>query len=474
MIGGTTMKVITTTYSLERFYKDFNKVIKQVLNGNREKAMVLPQLYFNIILVKYGECYKIAYGDESLRKLDFQLNKKQLLIVHCILCDNNDEMHNIIDRYRGRGRTMSEFIDDKVIEKIESEIEDDYSDDSLFNITSWGADLSFRELISMYEEGEMLKPELQRNYVWDKTEASRFIESILMGLPVPSIFLAQSGSNKLIVDGYQRIMTTYDYVRGIFSGDDKIFKLSNSLKINPRWRGKAFKELTPDEQRKVRSTTIHAIIFEQKHPKDGDTSLYQVFERINTSGRTLTAQEIRNCVYQGSINTMLFELNKYEKWRKLFGSNKIDSRMRDMEFILRFFVIKSPKVLNSDAVQISLKKELNEFMDRHKRDSIGEINKFKKEFISTIDSIYEKLGENAFRSYTNNKFITRFHPTIFDAVTVSFYKALKEGKQINQISQSQHTELLKNEEFKSVTTIRTTDVENINRRIELASEYLIG
>lgn len=71
---------------------------------------------------------------------------------------------------------------------FENNNEDDasYSDDSLFNITSWGADLSFREIISMYEEDELVKPELQRKYVWDRLEASRFIESLLMGLPVPS------------------------------------------------------------------------------------------------------------------------------------------------------------------------------------------------------------------------------------------------------------------------------------------------
>lgn len=74
-------------------------------------------------------------------------------------------------------------------EDIGEDVEDDYSDDSLFNISSWGADLSFREIISMYDEDELVKPELQRKYVWDRNEASRFIESLLMGLPVPSIFL---------------------------------------------------------------------------------------------------------------------------------------------------------------------------------------------------------------------------------------------------------------------------------------------
>ena len=72
------------------------------------------------------------------------------------------------------------------------EEQETYSDDSLFNITSFGTDLSFRELISMYDEGDLEKPELQRHYVWDKKEASRFIDSILLGLPVPSIFLAKT------------------------------------------------------------------------------------------------------------------------------------------------------------------------------------------------------------------------------------------------------------------------------------------
>ena len=117
-------------------------------------------------------------------------------------------LNEMIRRYRKMGAKEKDYI-----EEIQSEIDDDYSDDSLFNISSWGADLSFRELISMYEEDELVKPELQRKYVWDKVEASRFIESILLGLPVPSIFLAQSGSQKLIVDGYQRIMTVYDYMR---------------------------------------------------------------------------------------------------------------------------------------------------------------------------------------------------------------------------------------------------------------------
>jgi uncharacterized protein with ParB-like and HNH nuclease domain len=214
------------------------------------------------------------------------------------------------------------------IAEIKDEINDYYTNDDLYNINSYGADLSFRELITMYEEEELIKPELQRKYVWDKTEASRFIDSLLLGLPVPSIFLSNTrDSKKLIIDGYQRIMTVYDFVKGIWSKDNKVFKLSNSEKINTKWRNRAFIELTDSEQRKIKSTTIHAIVFEQKEPKDDDTSLYQIFERINTSGRTLMSQEIRNCIYQGPFNNLLIELNKNSKWRQLFGETKEDERM---------------------------------------------------------------------------------------------------------------------------------------------------
>lgn len=337
-----------------------------------------------------------------------------------------------------------------------------------------GADLSFRELISMYDDNELVKPELQRKYVLDKVEASRFVESVLLGLPVPSIFLAQSGSQKLIVDGYQRIMTVYDYVRGIFTTDGKVFKLSNSDKINSRWRNKAFSELTTDEQRKIKSTTIHAIVFEQKKPENDDTSLYQVFERINTSGRSLMAQEIRNCVYQGSFNSLLFELNENELWRGLFGVKDTDSRMRDIEYILRFFALKSDIVMKSTSSQISLKKTLNEFMQSQKNADDTTIETFKKEFEDTVEIISNRIGKNAFRNYTTSGYSKKFHPAIFDAIMIASFNNRLSSNARQIITNEQHIALLNNKKFKKATSTRTTDLENIRTRIALAERFIFG
>lgn len=369
--------------------------------------------------------------------------------------------------------------EEDIIEKIKSEEDDSFFDKSIYNINSWGADLSFRELVTMYKDGDLLKPEIQREYVWDKIEASFFIDSILLGLPLPSVFLAKTKDEKmLIIDGFQRIMTVYDYIEGIFSKDKKVFRLSKSPKINPKWQGKAFSELNELDQRKIKNTTIHSIIFVQVHPKTGDTSLYQVFERINTSGRTLMSQEIRNCVYQGRFNKMLIELNKSEIWRKLYGLDDPDSRMRDIEFILRFFALNSNPFEKDDTGMISLKKFLNEFMDEMNNKDLKFLNALKEEFLNVTKSVFKYFGENSFRNLSEkypDTFTNKFSPTIFDSIMLATSNALKHNKKIDAKNiQARHLKLLKSTKYQYFISTRTTNIENIQGRVSLAAKILYG
>lgn len=372
------------------------------------------------------------------------------------------------------------MIEDNIFE-IESELNDAYSNDDLYNINSWGADLSFRELITMYDEDELLKPELQRYYVWDKPEASRFIESILLGLPVPSIFLANTTNDKkLIIDGYQRIMTVYDYVKkGVWRKDGKTFKLSNTEKINSRFRGKSFSELPDQDQRRIKSTTIHAIVFEQKAPNDNDTSLYQVFERINTGGRALMPQEIRNCVNQGPFNELLIELNNLANWRILFGKEEVDERMRDMEFILRFFAIDTDYIKNNESSNISLKKYLNEFMGSRHSQSLEVIEERRQKFNNVINFIAEHIGENAFYNISGGdetKIRKRFYPTIFDSICPAVAIAQRKlGKDIMIHNlEEKRIALLKDPNYRKFTSEGTMQISHIHGRINLALNYLFG
>lgn len=360
------------------------------------------------------------------------------------------------------------------IDEIAEERDDVYSNDDIFEFNSWGADLSFRELIQQYKDEELLKPEIQRHYVWDKTEASRFIESILLGLPIPSIFLAKQEDEKLlIIDGYQRIKSVYDFVTGIFTGDGKVFKLTNSKKINQRWRGKSFSELSEIEQRRINKATIHSIIFAQKKPVDKNTGMYQVFERINTSGRTLFPQEIRNCVYQGKLNSLIINLNESSSWRKLLGDDKIDSRMRDIELILRFLALKELYISPPDIQTISLKKYLNEFMGEKEHNSDEYLRKARDEFISISNTIYETLGDYAFHNTVTNASRTKVNPTIFDSIFIAF--SLSDYSNIEkEYLLKQKEQLLKDSKYQELIRLRTTDTKNIVDRINIAKKYLFG
>ena len=365
-------------------------------------------------------------------------------------------------------------------DELIEELDEQFSNDDLFNITSWGADPSVRELISQYEDGDIEKPELQRKYVWKKKDASRFIESLLLGLPVPSIFLAnlEPSGKRLIIDGYQRIRTLYDYIHeGVWSGDDTVFRLVNSEIINERWRNKAFKELSGDDKRRLRNYTIHAIIFEQKQPRN-DSGLYQVFERINTSGTTLNAQEVRNCVYQGDMNSLLFRLNTNPQWRMLYGSEKEDSRMIDLELILRFFAMNTPEVYNSQEYYISLTQLLNRYMGKYQKADLKYIEDRAADFTRVIEFIANHFGEEAFFNLQNDltRIRRRLYPTVYDSLMIGTYIALQRGisSQIASELPQRRLDLLRDEEYRVSITQGTMQVSNIHRRVEKVLQIVYG
>ena len=127
------------------------------------------------------------------------------------------------------------------IDKISLE-EETFSDDALFNISSYGVDLSFREIISMYEEGDLEKPEMQRKYVWSRNEASRFIDSILLGLPVPSIYSTYKGcyfnDKRSTFISSNEWRNTYESIsyRKIYSIKDKTEKSNTGTISIEAWR----------------------------------------------------------------------------------------------------------------------------------------------------------------------------------------------------------------------------------------------
>lgn len=355
---------------------------------------------------------------------------------------------------------------------IEEEHNEELSNDDLFNISSWGADPSVRELITQYSEGDIEKPELQRKYVWNKKVASRFIESLLLGLPVPSIFLAniESTGKRLIIDGYQRIRTLHDYIHeGIWRGDDSVFRLVDSNVINKRWRNKTFEELSESDKRRLKNYTIHAIIFEQRRPAN-DSAMFQIFERINTSGVSLNDQEVRNCVYQGAMNTRLFELNQKKEWRVLFGKVTQDNRMIDLELILRFFAMNKPEIYLSNEKNFVLKKILNDEMANNRSES-EYLDRICDDFVNTIEFIYKYFGEEAFYNLQNDlqKIRKRLYPTVYDSLMIATSIALSKGfNPAGEDLKARRMAMLKDESYRESITQGTMTVEHIQTRIQRA------
>src|SRR5690606_22122035 len=146
----------------------------------------------------------------------------------------------------------------------------------------------------------------QRNFVWSIKQSSLLIESFLLGLPVPQVFFYIDADNtNLVIDGQQRILSVVFYFEGYFGSENlqgrrQVFRLTGLSKGSP-YAGKRFEDLSQTEQRKLKNSVLRAVNIRQLAPANQNTSMYHIFERLNTGGTPLRPQEIRNCVFHGDL-----------------------------------------------------------------------------------------------------------------------------------------------------------------------------
>ncbi len=344
---------------------------------------------------------------------------------------------------------------DDLFEKIESEEEDRNIELSkTYQISIHGADYTLSVLKEKLDKGDIFLPSFQRRYIWPVSKASKLIESFLMGLPVPQIFLYKElGTEKLlIVDGHQRLKTIQYYLNEKLPSGRK-FKLNY---VRSQWKGKAFSDLSGAEKRRIEDSILRASIFQQTDPSD-NTSIFEVFERLNTGGVKLNSQEIRNCVIRGKIRDFLKDLNKYKNWRILFSKSKPDKRMRDIEMILRFLALYE----RLKEYTPPMKEFLTKFMEDKVDLSEEEEEKYSTLFKNTIDIILDKIGKDAFKRKN------RINVAIFDAVTVSIAKLIPDKIAEDRIFGNYHL-LIKDLNFKEFISLNTTYKETVQTRIKMA------
>jgi len=188
----------------------------------------------------------------------------------------------------------------------------------------------------------IVQPDFQRQFVWDSTKASRLIESALLGIPIPVIYISQQPDNKeYVIDGQQRLTSFFSFIDGKFP-DGTDFKLTG-LKVFRELNGERYGALGDTLQDIIRYFKVRTITFK----KESDEDLkFEIFERLNTGSVSLNDRELRNCIYRGRFNVLLKELSRDADFTFLLGLKKPDKRMKDMELVLRFAAFYHATYLN--------------------------------------------------------------------------------------------------------------------------------
>ncbi len=338
--------------------------------------------------------------------------------------------------------------------------ESDEQDVITYQISYYPADFTLKGYLDKYDSGQLVIPPFQRSYVWDQVKASKLIESFLFGLPVPGVFLyKERQTNKLqVIDGQQRILSAVKFFKNDFF-EERIFRLKN---VNPKWDRKTYNELDEADQYQLNDTVLRATVVQQLDPED-DSSIYHIFERLNTGGINLNPMEIRKCVYSGAFFSHLEELNRFEPWRKLIGKASIDKRLRDVELVLRVLALSH----NLSSYEKPMKRFLNTFMLKYRRMSEAtlaeEIWIQAESFREACARILEALGEKPFHLRGRLNF------AVLDSVMAATIACPRiSGEDLRDAFES----LKKDADFVDKATRNTSDEATLQARFAKASEYI--
>lgn len=338
---------------------------------------------------------------------------------------------------------------DQPIEDVDEELRDE---DVVYQINTFGADYTVDGLVKRFDRGDIFRPEFQRNFVWTWPQASKFIESILLGLPIPSVFLYREESTQkhLIVDGLQRLTTLHAFHKGRFPHNDRVFRLKD---VKSRFEGRTIDDLEEEDHRRFEDAVIHAMVIQQMSPNDDNSSVFHIFDRLNSNGTPLQPQEIRAAIYHGPFQRLLGELNENGFWREIFGS--IHRRSKDQELILRFLALTNSR----DTYEKPMKSFLNGFMsaNRYLGDSVAA--DLSRQFLDTIDRAYVALGNRAFRPQR------AMNVAVYDAMMVSIMECPGAGPKAIKTA---YENLILDDGFMKMSSDATSDESNVHGRIDMA------
>ena len=357
---------------------------------------------------------------------------------------------------------------EKALEAIPSEEEDEQSSFPTFETLTYPADFTLQVLVDKLRKRQIIIPHFQRRFVWTQIQSSKLIESFLLGLPVPPIFLyASRGDNTLlVVDGQQRLRTIGYFYEGLFGEEDggrrRVFRLTGLHPKSP-FAGKTLEDLREADQaafNKLNDSVLRAFVIKQLNPRDG-SSIYHVFERLNTGGTLLHPQEIRNCIYHGRYNDLLLSLNEAKPWRQIFGQIQPERRQRDVELILRFFALYH----GTGAYERPMKDFLNQYMKEEQHASDRTCKGHRSLFTRTVERLLEHLGPRPFHIRAG------LNAAVCDSVMTAFAHHLDD---IPQNMSERYDRLKEDADYLLWVGSGTTEKTVLTNRLERAANVLFG
>lgn len=304
-------------------------------------------------------------------------------------------------------------------------------------------------------------PNFQRGYVWNRTQASRLIESLIIQCPIPVVYLSQNGDETLsVIDGNQRLTSISLFLNNGFP--------LTGLSTYPELDGLTFNELDPRFQRHIINRTIRCIaILKETHPQ----IKFDVFERLNTGSVRLNPQELRHGIYNGTLMTKVEELAKSSLFRKLTSTTN-DNRMKGDELVLRYFALVERLPVYEKPMSVFL----NKYAEDNRLMSELKVVELADNFVSNLNKCHFLYGDFAFKTFDETRKRLKANTALYEAQMLSM-NSLNPSLEKMDIINKQHVidkleELLEDVEFYNTITKATTDKSVINKRIKDYTEFL--
>lgn len=325
-------------------------------------------------------------------------------------------------------------------------------------------DMSVDALVKRLDRRSMLVPQFgahdnlvqvpgfQRGFVWSKAQMDQFIESLLLGYPVPGIFLIKQDEDNrmLILDGQQRLITLQSFYAGEFS----------LQYVGREFKGLTYKTLDDSLQFKLDDSYMQATIVAADGSDEVNDSIFQIFERLNSGGTQLTAHEIRVALYAGNLVTSIERLNENQSWRRLFGARS--KRLRDHELITRILAL----FTDSTSYRRPLKSYLNSFVREFRTVEIDQEERGQL-FLQACEAVDLQIGPRAYRREGGSQVNT----AQAEAIMVALMEVIQRGTTPENLP-DRFASLIENQDFLKHTGRATADKDAVDTRLRAARTEL--